>query len=337
MKGKKVYLTIAYMFIVLAMTFLVVNTEVLAIESNVENSIVNTNVKTEKTTFKAKVKYKKFPAFDENKPVIRKEVVIGLSKNGVDLGKDYEKFVSTRFDEVELTWDNLDKYSVEDGEKKENEYKIILKTELKKGIGYNGYDGYGEYDFNLGGYDFDLKDNEIIITTNLYYTDYHASVTYELFDTNDIKPEITIELLADVKNEDNPGNHTVNKGEKYEKTINPKDKNNFELVWADLPKPGVRKYWIRIKNPKALDKEKYVLKRDYNHITIYKNKHVEKEGKEEVIIKDLVFKKELVDNINGLNKDKRDYNIATYKEKTVDSKIYKEELAEIKHLSIMNK
>ena len=89
------------MFIVLAMTLVIVNTQALAIESNAEgNNVLNTNVNTEKITFKAKVKYKKFPLFDENNPVIRKEVLVGLFKNGVDLGKKYEKFVSTRFDEV---------------------------------------------------------------------------------------------------------------------------------------------------------------------------------------------------------------------------------------------
>ena len=321
MKNRKVYLIIAYMLIVLAITLLVVNKDVFAIESNTEgNSAVNTNVSIDKTIFKAKVKYKKFPLFDENNPVIRKEVLVGLTKNGVDLGKKYEKFVSTRFDEVELTWDNLEKYTVENGEKKENEYKIILKTELKRGS---------------DGYDFDLKDNEIIITANLYFTDYHASVTYEFFDPNDIKPEITVELLAYVKNEDNPGSHIVNKGEKYEKTITPKGKNNFELVWTGLPKPGVREYWIRIKNEEALDKEKYKVEYNLGNITIYKNKSIDKVG-EEVIIKDLVFKKKLIDIINQNNRNKPNYHIATYKEKTVDSKIYKEELAEIKNLGIMN-
>ena len=130
MKDKKVYLTIAYMFIVLAMTLVIANTQSLAIESNTEgNNVLNTNVSTDKTTFKAKVKYKKFPLFDENNPVIRKGVLVGLTKNGVYLGKKYEKFVSTRFDEVELNWDNLDKYTVQNGEKKENVYEIKLKSD----------------------------------------------------------------------------------------------------------------------------------------------------------------------------------------------------------------
>ena len=316
MKDKKVYLTIAYMFIVLAMTLVIANTQSLAIESNTEgNNVLNTNVSTDKTTFKAKVKYKKFPLFDENNPVIRKGVLVGLTKNGVDLGKKYEKFVSTRFDEVELNWDNLDKYTVQNGEKKENVYEIKLKSD----------------DINERFYDVEVKSNEIIITSRQDLTDYTAIIKFKDFDKNEIKPNFKVELYS-IKYR--PVEEMKKMGEKYDREVNPGKEEELRLHWEDLP--NVDHYGVRIKNLDALDKEKYKVVNLESEIVVIKNKEEKEAADESVEIKDLNLKKILIDIINKNNKEKPNYDYLTYKEKTIDSKIYKKELEEIKNLGTIN-
>ena len=316
MKKKKVYLIIAYMFIVLALTLVIVNTQALAIESNAEgNNVLNTNVNTEKITFKAKVKYKKFPLFDENNPVIRKEVLVGLSKNGVDLGKKYEKFVSTRFDEVELNWDNLEKYTVQNGVQKENVYEIKLKSD----------------DINERFYEVEVKSNEIIITSRQDLTDYTAIIKFKDFDKNEIKPNFKVELYS-IKYR--PVEEMKKMGEKYDREVNTGKEEELRLNWEDLP--NVDHYGVRIKNLDALDKEKYKVVNLESEIVVIKNKEEKEAADESVEIKDLNLKKILIDIINKNNKEKLNYDYLTYKEKTIDSKIYKKELEEIKNLGTIN-
>ena len=316
MKKKKVYLIIAYMFIVLALTLVIVNTQALAIESNAEgNNVLNTNVNTEKITFKAKVKYKKFPLFDENNPVIRKEVLVGLSKNGVDLGKKYEKFVSTRFDEVELNWDNLEKYTVQNGVQKENVYEIKLKSD----------------DINERFYEVEVKSNEIIITSRQDLTDYTAIIKFKDFDKNEIKPNFKVELYS-IKYR--PVEEMKKMGEKYDREVNTGKEEELRLNWEDLP--NVDHYGVRIKNLDALDKEKYKVVNLESEIVVIKNKEEKEAADESVEIKDLNLKKILIDIINKNNKEKPNYDYLTYKEKTIDSKIYKKELEEIKNLGTIN-
>ena len=313
MKEKKVYLTIAYMFIVLAMTFLVVNTEVLAIESNAENSTVNENVETEKTTFKAKVKYKNFPKSTESNQVIRPEVSIRLTKNGIDLGTSYEKIVSPRFDEVELTWNNLEKYTVENGIQKENVYEVKVKSN----------------DINEELYKVELSSNEVVITLKTNLKDYDASVEFKDFEENEIKPNFIVELydLSEL-------NKTL--GEKYDKRVESGKEITVPLKWKNLPYNGNKNYGIRIKNPETLDKEKYTVVESESKIVVTKKKIINEENDKYVEIKDLVFKKRLIDIINELNREKSTHNSLLnrllYGEKTIDSKISKEEFAEIKNL-----
>ena len=249
MKNKKVYLTIAYMFIVLAMTFVIVNTQALAIESNVEgNNVLNTNVNTDKTTFKAKVKYKKFPKSTESNPVIRREVLVGLTKNGVDLGKDYEKFVSTKFDEVELIWDNLEKYTVENGVQKENVYEVKVKSKDIRGT----IDNYGEYD-----YDVETTKNEIIITSNKDFVDIQRGITFLNFDYNDERPTFKVGLSF-------LGNALDNKYDK--EVVSKRGEDHITVSWKDFPYylirykqglPGIHPiYGIYVKDESSIDKNK---------------------------------------------------------------------------------
>ena len=313
MKEKKVYLTIAYMFIVLAMTFLVVNTEVLAIESNAENSRVNENVDTEKTTFKSKVKYKNFPKSIESNQVIRPEVSIRLTKNGIDLGTSYEKIVSPRFDEAELTWNNLEKYTVENGIQKENVYEVKVNSN----------------DINEELYKVELTSNEVVITLKTKIKDYDASVEFKDFEENEIKPNFIVELY-----DLSEPNKTLD--EKYDKRVESGKEITVPLKWKNLPYNGNQNYGIRIKNPETLDKEKYTVVESESKIFVTKKKIINEENDKYVEIKDLVFKKRLIDIINELNREKSNHNSLLnrllYGEKTIDSKISKEELAEIKNL-----
>ena len=330
MKNKKVYLIIAYMFIVLALTLLVVNKEVFAIESNAENSTVNTNVETEKTTFKAKVKYKKFPNSTESNPVIRKEILVGLTKNGVDLGIDYEKKVSTRYDEIELVWDNLDKYTVENGIQKENVYEIKLKT---RGLSdKKHYEEQSEYEV-------EIKSNEIVITSNIDFKDFHTTVEFKNFKPGDEKPKFRVELVA-IKGY-SPYESYGMIGEEYDKLVDALDKDTVSFEWKNVPIYKAREllknyggsisYEIRIKyeDLKNIDKNKYEVLGGDTHFTIIKKEQKEPETGEIVEIKDPEFRKLL---INYINDDRPKDN-----KKSIDSPIYKHELEKIKTLGITDR
>ena len=327
MKGKKVYVTIAYMLIVLAITLLVVNKDVFAIESNTESNTLSTNVNTEKTTFKAKVKYKKFPKSTESDPVIRKEILVGLTKNGVDLGIDYEKKVSTRFDEVELTWDNLDKYTVENGVQKENVYEIKLKT---RGLSDK------DYDEKQSDYEVEIKSNEITITSNIDFKDFHTTIEFKNFKPGDEKPKFRVQLFA-IKGK-SPYEAYVQIGEEYEKTVDAGEKNEISFEWKNVPvykgreilknHEGYLSYGIRIKNEdyNKIDKNKYKVSGGDTYYTITKYERKESETGEIVEIKDPKFRKLLIDYIN----DDRPKG----QKKELDDPIYKHELEKITSLGI---
>ena len=320
MKNKKMYLITAYMMLMLATLILVFNNQALAVEPKVENNDNNrltTNINTDKTVFKAKVKYKKFPKSTESNPIIRREVLVGLTKNGVDLGKDYEKFVSTKFDEVELSWDNLDKYTVENGVQKENVYEVKVKSKDIRGT----IDNYGEYD-----YDVETTKNEIIITSNKDFVDIQRGITFLNFDYNDERPTFKVGLSF-------LGNAL---DDKYDKeVVSKRGEDHITVSWKDFPYylirykqglPGIHPiYGIYVKDESSIDKNKYKV----NHlldgnIIITKLSAM---GGEEVQIKDLEFKRLLVNEMNQKNR----YAIG-YKEKTIDSPIYKHELKTIKTL-----
>ena len=331
MKNKKVYLIIAYMFIVLALTFVIVNTQALAIESNAEgNNVLNTNVETEKITFKAKVKYKKFPNSTESNPVIRKEILVGLTKNGVDLGTEYEKKVSTRYDEVELTWDNLEKYTVENGVQKENVYEIKLKT---RGLSDK------EYYEKQSEYEVEIKSNEITITSNIDFKDFHTTVEFKNFKPGDEKPEFRVQLIA-IKGRE-PYETYAQIGEEYDKTVDAGEKNEVSFEWKNVPVYKVREllknyggsisYGIRIKyeDLKNIDKNKYEILGGGTHFTIIKKQPKAPETGEIVEIKDPEFRKLLIYYINSdRSKDNK---------KSIDSPIYKHELEKIKTLGITDR
>ena len=328
MKNKKVYLIIAYMLIVLALTFVIVNTQALAIESNTEgNNVLNTNVNTEKTTFKAKVKYKKFPNSTESNPVIRKEILVGLTKNGVDLGIDYEKKVSTRYDEIELVWDNLDKYTVENGIQKENVYEIKLKT---RGLSDK------EYYEKQSEYEVEIKSNEITITSNIDFKDFHTTVEFKNFKPGDEKPEFRVQLIA-IKGRE-PYETYAQIGEEYDKTVDAGEKNEVSFEWKNVPVYKVREllknhegsisYTILIKRDdlNKIDKNKYEVLGGDTHFIITKKEPKPSETGEIVEIKDPEFRKLL---INYINNDRPKDN-----EKPLDSPIYKHELEKITSLGI---
>ena len=269
MKEKKVYLTIAYMFIVLAMTFLVVNTEVLAIESNAENSTVNTNVSTEKTTFKAKVKSENFHSGTMFvNQLNQRELIIGLTKNGVDLGADYERKVYTDKNEIDLMWDNLDKYTIENGIKKENVYKVKLKNK----------------NLNEEKYKVELSSNEIIVTFKMNIKGYDANIKFEGFEENEIKPNFTVEVYSLSE-----PNKTL--GEKYDKKVEPGKETSVELKWKELPYNKNLGYGIKIKNPKALDKEKYTVAELGSEIRVIKDKVLDEETDQYIEINDMALKR----------------------------------------------
>ena len=320
MKNKKMYLITAYMMLMLATLILVFNNQALAVEPKVENNDNNrltTNINTDKTIFKAKVKYKKFPKSTESNPVIRREVLIGLNKNGVDLGKDYEKFVSTKFDEVELIWDNLEKYTVENGVQKENVYEVKIKSKDIRGT----IDNYGEYD-----YDVETTKNEIIITSNKDFVDIQRGITFLNFDYNDERPTFKVGLSF-------LGNAL---DDKYDKeVVSKRGEDHITVSWKDFPYylirykqglPGIHPiYGIYVKDESSIDKNKYKV----NHLldgNIIVTK-LSAMGGEEVQIKDLEFKRLLVNEMNQKNR----YAIG-YKEKDIDSPIYKHELEMIKTL-----
>ena len=311
MKNKRMYLITAYMMLMLATLILVFNNQALAVEPKVENNDNNrltTNVNTDKTVFKAKVKYKKFPKSTESNPVIRREVLIGLTKNGVDLGKDYEKFVSTKFDEVELIWDNLDKYTVENGVQKENVYEVKVKSKIKDirgNLRYNNLTGEHETE-----YDIDTKKNEIIITSNNHFREFKVGLYY---------------------NKD----FQRNLGNEYDKEVVPKKgEDNITLSWKDVPNYlydesisfwNLYRYQIKIKDEYSIDKNKYEVNYSKDgKIVITKLSAM---GGEEVKIKDLEFKRLLVNEIN-----KRNQEASGYKKKDIDSPIYKHELEIIRTL-----
>ena len=320
MKNKKMYLITAYMMLMLATLILVFNNQALAVEPKVENNDNNrltTNINTDKTIFKAKVKYKKFPKSTESNPVIRREVLIGLTKNGVDLGKDYEKFVSTKFDEVELIWDNLEKYTVENGVQKENVYEVKVKSKDIRGT----IDNYGEYD-----YDVETTKNEIIITSNKDFVDIQRGITFLNFDYNDERPTFKVGLSF-------LGNALDNKYDK--EVVSKRGEDHITVSWKDFPYylirykqglPGIHPiYGIYVKDESSIDKNKYKV----NHLldgNIIVTK-LSAMGGEEVQIKDLEFKRLLVNEMNQKNR----YAIG-YKEKDIDSPIYKHELEMIKTL-----
>ena len=328
MKKKKVYLIIAYMFIVLALTFVIVNTQALAIESNAEgNNVLNTNVNTDKTTFKAKVKYKKFPNSTESNPVIRKEILVGLTKNGVDLGTEYEKKVSTRYDEVELTWDNLEKYTVENGVQKENVYEIKLKT---RGLSDK------EYYEKQSEYEVEIKSNEITITSNIDFKDFHTTVEFKNFKPGDEKPEFRVQLIA-IKGRE-PYETYAQIGEEYDKTVDAGEKNEVSFEWKNVPVYKVREllknhegsisYTILIKRDdlNKIDKKKYDVKGEGTNFIITKKEKKPLETGEVVDIKDPEFRKLLIASINGyMPRDQK---------KELDDPIYKHELEKITSLEI---
>ena len=310
MKEKKVYLTIAYMFIVLAMTFLVVNTEVLAIESNAENSTVNTNVSTEKTTFKAKVKSENFHSGTMFvNQLNQRELIIGLTKNGVDLGADYERKVYTDKNEIDLMWDNLDKYTIENGIKKENVYKVKLKNK----------------NLNEEKYKVELSSNEIIVTFKMNLKGYDANIKFEGFEENEIKPNFTVEVYSLSE-----PNKTL--GEKYDKKVEPGKETSVELKWKELPYNKNLGYGIKIKNPKALDKEKYTVAELGSEIRVIKDKVLDEETDQYIEINDMALKRILIDIINENNRNNPDY-----KEKKMYSKISKTELEKIKEIGTLSK
>ena len=320
MKNKKMYLITAYMMLMLATLILVFNNQALAVEPKVENNDNNrltTNINTDKTIFKAKVKYKKFPKSTESNPVIRREVLIGLTKNGVDLGKDYEKFVSTKFDEVELIWDNLEKYTVENGVQKENVYEVKVKSKDIRGT----IDNYGEYD-----YDVETTKNEIIITSNKDFVDIQRGITFLNFDYNDERPTFKVGLSF-------LGNALDNKYDK--EVVSKRGEDHITVSWKDFPYylirykqglPGIHPiYGIYVKDESSIDKNKYKVNHLFDgNIIVTKLSAM---GGEEVQIKDLEFKRLLVNEMNQKNR----YAIG-YKEKDIDSPIYKHELEKLKTL-----
>ena len=310
MKGKKVYLTIAYMLIVLAITLLVVNKDVFAIESNTESNAVNTNIETEKTTFKAKVKSENFHsgAMFVNQ-LNRRELVIGLIKNGVDLGADYERKVSTDKNEIDLIWDNLDKYTIENGIKKENVYKVKLKNN----------------DLNEEVYKVELSSNEIIVTFRMNLKGYEANIEFEGFEENEIKPNFTVEVYSLSE-----PNKTF--GEKYDKKVEPGKETSVKLNWKELPYNKNLGYGIKIKNPNALDKEKYTVAELGAKIRVIKDKVLNGETDQYIEVNDMALKRILIDIINENNRNNPDY-----KEKKIYSKITKTELEKIKRISISAK
>ena len=328
MKNKKVYLIIAYMFIVLALTFVIVNTQALAIESNAEgNNVLNTNVNTEKTTFKAKVKYKNFPLFDENNPIIRKEILVGLTKNGVDLGVEYEKKVSTRYDEVELVWDNLEKYTVENGIQKENVYEIKLKTNRLS----DGTNEKGEPE-----YEAIVKSNEIVVTSNVDIKDFYTTIEFKNFKPGDEKPIFRVELVA-IKGR-SPYESYGMIGEEYDKTVDAGNKDTVSFEWKNIPVHKIRhvlrdregsiSYKVRIKyeDLKNIDKNKYEVLGDDTHFNIIKKEQKVLETGEIVEIKDPEFRKLLNDHINNFK--------SSDNKKALDEPIYKHELEKIVRLGI---
>ena len=320
MKNKKMYLITAYMMLMLVTLILVFNNQALAVEPKVENNDNNrltTNINTDKTIFKAKVKYKKFPKSTESNPIIRREVLVGLTKNGVDLGKDYEKFVSTKLDEVELIWDNLEKYTVENGVQKENVYEVKVKSKDIRGT----IDNYGEYD-----YDVETTKNEIIITSNKDFVDIQRGITFLNFDYNDERPTFKVGLSF-------LGNAL---DDKYDKeVVTKRGEDHITVSWKDFPYylirykqglPGIHPiYGIYVKDESSIDKNKYKV----NHLldgNIIVTK-LSAMGGEEVQIKDLEFKRLLINEMNQKNR----YAIG-YKEKDIDSPIYKHELEKLKTL-----
>ena len=330
MKNKKMYLITAYMMLMLATLILVFNNQALAVEPKVENNDNNrltTNINTDKTIFKAKVKYKKFPKSTESNPIIRREVLVGLTKNGVDLGKDYEKFVSTKLDEVELIWDNLEKYTVENGVQKENVYEVKIKSNIKDLRGDLHYNNLiGEHETE---YDIYAKKNEIIITSNNHFIDVKRKIEFLNFEINDEKPTFKVGLYYN-KNFD----VERNLGDEYDKEVVPKKgEDNITLNWKDVPNylyDESRSFWnfhgykIKIKDESSIDKSKYKVEQSGGDIIVTKLSAM---GGEEVQIKDLEFKRLLVNEMNQKNR----YAIG-YKEKTIDSPIYKHELKTIRTL-----
>ena len=330
MKNKKMYLITAYMMLMLATLILVFNNQALAVEPKVENNDNNrltTNINTDKTIFKAKVKYKKFPKSTESNPIIRREVLVGLTKNGVDLGKDYEKFVSTKLDEVELIWDNLEKYTVENGVQKENVYEVKIKSNIKDLRGdlhYNNLTGEHETE-----YDIYAKKNEIIITSNNHFINVKRKIEFLNFEINDEKPTFKVGLYYN-KNFD----VERNLGDEYDKEVVPKKgEDNITLNWKDVPNylyDESRSFWnfhgykIKIKDESSIDKSKYKVEQSGGDIIVTKLSAM---GGEEVQIKDLEFKRLLVNEIN-----KRNQEVRGYKKKDIDSPIYKHELEKIKTL-----